>query len=153
MRQTVFNIGDITIIQDCYNASPESMKASIGVLHNLVRQRGYGRMTALLGDMYELGVNEGAFHEEVGLEFARMGGSALFTYGQLADMIANGAILGGMRSEDIYRNRNVRCPEISGEMIIHALRPGDTLLVKASRGAAAERVINYIKENRDRICL
>ena len=151
MRQNIYEIGDITVIEDCYNASPESMKAAIKVLGEIASQKDCGRMTALLGDMYELGVNEGAFHEEVGLEFARMGGSALFTYGQLADMIANGAILGGMRSEDIYRNRNVRCPEISGEMIIHALRPGDTLLVKASRGAAAERVLRYLKENESRL--
>ena len=151
MRQNIYEIGDITVIEDCYNASPESMKAAIRVLGEIAAQKDYGRMTALLGDMYELGINEGAFHEEVGLEFARMGGSALFTFGELADMIANGAILGGMQSENVYRNRNVKCPEISGEMLIHALRPGDTLLVKASRGAAAERVLRYLKDNENRL--
>lgn len=151
MRQNIYEIGDVTVIEDCYNASPESMKAAIRVLDEVVRQKNRGRMTALLGDMYELGAGECEFHEEVGLEFARRGGSALFTFGQLADMIANGAMLGGMSCESIYRNCNVRCPEISGEMLLHALRPGDTLLVKASRGAAAERVLRYLEENQDRL--
>lgn len=152
MRQNIYQIGDITVIEDCYNASPESMKAAIRVLGDVVSNKKQGRMTALLGDMYELGANEGKFHEEIGLEFARRGGSALFTFGELADMIANGAILGGMESENIFRNRDVRSPEISGEMLIHALRPGDSLLVKASRGASAERVLRYLKENQDRLC-
>ena len=151
MRQNIYDIGNITVIEDCYNASPESMKAAIRVLGEVAAQKQSGRMTALLGDMYELGAGSERFHEEVGLTFAKNGGAALFTFGELADMIAGGAMLGGMRSEDIYRNRNVRCPEISGEMLLHALRPGDTLLVKASRGAAAERVLRYLEENKQRL--
>ena len=151
MRQMIFNIGDITVIQDCYNASPESMRASIGVLHNVVRQRGYGRMTALLGDMYELGICSESAHESVGLEFARRGGSALYTFGDLANTIADGAILGGMSNENVFRNFDISRPEISGEMLINTLRAGDMLLVKASRGVRAERVIEYLRENEARL--
>ena len=151
MRQTIFNIGDITVIQDCYNASPESMRASIGVLQNVVRQRGYGRMTALLGDMYELGICSDASHESMGLEFARRGGSALYTFGALANTIADGAVLGGMQNENIFRNLDISRPDISGEMLINTLRAGDMLLVKASRGVRAERVIEYLRENEARL--
>ena len=151
MRQTVFDIGDITIMRDCYNASPESMKASIGVLHNLVRQRGYGRMTALLGDMYELGMCSNEAHKAVGLDFARRGGSALYTFGELASTIGDGAALGGMQNENIFRNLDLSRPEISGEMLINTLMPGDVLLVKASRGVRAERVIEYLRENEARL--
>ena len=151
MRQNIYDIGDITVIEDCYNASPESMRAAIRVLTEVARQKQNGRMTALLGDMYELGEGSERFHEEIGIDFAKSGGAKLFTFGELADMIGTGALLGGMSNEDIYRNRNVRCPEISGEMLIKALRPGDTLLVKASRGAAAERVIRYLEENKSRL--
>lgn len=151
MRQTIFNIGDITVIQDCYNASPESMRASIGVLHNVVRQRGYGRMTALLGDMYELGICSDSAHESVGLEFARRGGSALYTFGELANTIADGAVLGGMDNEKIFRNLDLSRPDISGEMLINTLRAGDMLLVKASRGVRAERIIEYLRENEARL--
>ena len=109
-------------------------------------------MTALLGDMYELGEKSDNFHEEVGLAYANAGGSMLFTFGERADNIARGAVLGGIANENIYRNSNIKCPEMSGEMLLHSLKAGDTLLVKASRGAAAERVINYLKENADRLC-
>ena len=151
MRQNIFDIGDITIIEDCYNASPESTRAAIAVLSHMVKMRGYGRMAALLGDMYELGENEKMFHESIGTEFARRGGSALFTFGELAENIANGAVLGGLDVERIFKNPDIKNPELSGEMLIHALKPGDALLVKASRGAAAERVIRYLSENQDRL--
>jgi len=151
MRQNIYQIGSINVIEDCYNASPESMRAAIGVLQSLSGQMKAGRMAAVLGDMYELGENGDRLHEEVGLYFARMGGSLLYTFGQSAEQIATGAVLGGVLPENIYRNGDVRSPEISGEMLIHSLRPGDTLLVKASRGAAAERILKYLKENSDRL--
>ena len=151
MRQRIYDIGSITVIEDCYNASPESMRAAIAVLQSLSGQKKAGRMAAVLGDMYELGANSAALHEAVGISFAQMGGSLLFTFGENAEEMANGAILGGMYPENIYRNRNVRAPEITGEMLLHSLKAGDTLLVKASRGAAAERIIEYLKTNADRL--
>ena len=155
MRQNIYDIGNITVIEDCYNASPESMRAAMSVLRDLHRGRGgnaCGRMAALLGDMYELGDDSERFHEEVGRQFAELGGSLLFTFGRSADGIAGGAVLGGMLNESIFRNNNIKDPALSGEMLIHSLRAGDVLLVKASRGAAAERVLAYLKENRDRLC-
>ena len=109
-------------------------------------------MAALLGDMYELGNTSDALHEGVGREFARVGGELLFTFGQSAENIARGATLGGALTEQIYRNGDIGNPALSGEMLLHALRAGDTLLVKASRGARAERVIAYLKEHSDRLC-
>ena len=151
MRQNIYKIGEINVIEDCYNASPESMRAAIAVLQSLSGQMKAGRMAAVLGDMYELGENGERFHEEIGMHFAKMGGSLLYTFGESAEQIALGAILGGMSAEQIYRNNNTRAPEITGEMLLHSLRAGDTLLVKASRGAAAERILNYLKENADRL--
>ena len=108
-------------------------------------------MAAVLGNMYELGANTDAFHEEIGLYFARKGGSLLYTFGEYAEHIAGGATLGGIDPENIFRNSDTRRPDITGEMLLHSLRVGDTLLVKASRGAAAERVLEYLKNNSDRI--
>lgn len=153
MRQNVYNIGKLTVIEDCYNASPESMRAAIGVLKSVSESKGSGNMCALLGDMYELGAQSEKFHEQVGLDFAAAGGSKLFTFGESADHIALGATLGGVSVENIFRNGDVRNPALSGEMLLHALSAGDTLLVKASRGAAAERVIQYLKDNKERLCL
>lgn len=150
MRQNIYDIGGLTVIEDCYNAAPESMRAAINVLRSINKEG--GRMTALLGDMYELGAASERLHEQVGMDFAAAGGSMLYTFGQNADRIAGGAVLGGIPNENIFRNPDIRAPEISGEMLLHSLRAGDTLLVKASRGAAAERIIAYIKENADRLC-
>lgn len=151
MRQNIYQLGGIHVIEDCYNASPESMKAAISVLQSLSGQMKAGRMAAVLGDMYELGENGERFHEEIGMYFAKRGGSLLYTFGESAEQYAVGALLGGMESEAIYRNRDTRAPHISGEMLLHSLRAGDVLLVKASRGAAAERILNYLKENSDRL--
>ncbi len=151
MRQNIYNIGEITVIEDCYNASPESMHAAINVLQTLSGQKKAGRMAAVLGNMYELGENSDRLHEEIGLYFAKMGGSMLYTFGEFAEQIAGGAILGGLLPENIYRNQNTAAPEISGEMLLHSLRAGDVLLVKASRGAAAERILDYLKNNSDRL--
>ena len=60
-------------------------------------------------------------------------------------------MLHGVLTENVYRNNDVKNPALSGEMLIHSLRAGDVLLVKASRGAAAERVIAYLKENEARL--
>ena len=152
MRQNIYELGKITVIEDCYNASPESMKAAINVLKDISARRN-GRMTALLGDMYELGSFSDRFHEDVGIFFAKLGGGPLYTFGERADAIARGAILGGMDTEYVFRNTDVGNPELSAQMLLHSLKEGDTLLVKASRGARAERIIEYLKQNVDRLCL
>ena len=150
MRQNIYNIGEIKVIEDCYNASPESMKAAFAVESSLARESG-ARMVALLGDMYELGEESGRLHEQVGSDYASAGGELLFTFGESAEGIATGAILHGILPENVYRNPDIKNPALSGEMLLHSLRSGDVLLVKASRGAAAERVIEYLKANEDRI--
>ena len=151
MRQNIYDLGGITVIEDCYNASPESMRAAINVLESLSSEKKAGRMAAVLGNMYELGANTDAFHEEIGLYFARHGGSMLYTFGEYAENIALGAVLGGMTNDRIFRNADTRDPALTGEMILHSLQKGDTLLVKASRGTAAERILAYLKANADRI--
>ena len=150
MRQNIYKIGSISVIEDCYNASPESMRAAIGVLRTLSSQEG-GRMAAVLGDMYELGVNSARFHEEIGMTFAREGGALLYTFGGNAEGYAGGAILGGMDPERIFRNGDIQNPELTGEMLLRTLAAGDSLLVKASRGARAERILAYLKEHSERL--
>ena len=151
MRQNIYNIGGVTVIEDCYNASPESMRAAINVLQSLSGQKKSGRMAAVLGNMYELGDNTDALHEQVGLYFANQGGAMLYTFGEYAQNIAGGAILGGMEPESVFRNPDIKRPDITGEMLLHSLRAGDTLLVKASRGVAAERILEYLKANSGRL--
>ncbi len=80
MRQKIYDEHGITIIEDCYNASPESMRAGIDVLISLAKERG-GRPAALLGDMKELGEYSRLLHEQLGVYAARAGVKLLFTYG------------------------------------------------------------------------
>lgn len=146
MRQNIYNIGEITVIDDCYNASPESMRAAVDVLCELSRQRGGARKVALLGDMRELGADTRLIHEQLGVYVAQKQIDCLFTYGVAAENIAHSAIKNGIRAENVYVNIDVTNPLLSGEMLLQVLRPGDILLVKASRAMAAEKIINYLKE-------
>ncbi len=145
MRQRIYDIGDITVIEDCYNASPESMRAGIDVLISVAKERG-GRPAALLGDMRELGEYSRLLHEQVGVYAARAGVKLLFTYGAIAESIATTAISNGVRAENVYVNPDCTNPAHTGDMVLGALKPGDVLLVKASRAVAAEAVIEYMKE-------
>ncbi len=150
MRQNIYELEGLTVIEDCYNASPESMKSGIDVLAQLTQQKG-GRAVAVLGDMLELGEGSPALHRSVGAYLAGKGGRLLFTFGERASEIANAAVSGGMDEESVYVNRDRESPEITGEMLIHGLRAGDVVLFKASRSMALERVIAYLKENIGRL--
>ena len=61
----LITVGELLVIDDCYNANPVSMKASLDVLHD-----GKGRRVAILGDMGELGEDEAALHEGVGIHLS-----------------------------------------------------------------------------------
>ena len=144
MRQNIYSVGGVTVIEDCYNASPESMSAAINVLGDTAKSRG-GRMIALLGDMRELGTTTAALHAGVGSYLAEKKADYLFTYGELSSSnLADGALKNGMNENQIFRNP-VTDPELVGSRLLSVLRAGDVLLVKASRGLAAEKVLNYVK--------
>ncbi|MEE0969582.1 MAG: UDP-N-acetylmuramoyl-tripeptide--D-alanyl-D-alanine ligase [Clostridia bacterium] len=147
MRQNIYELCGITVIEDCYNASPESMRSAIDVMNELSLRREKARMVALLGDMLELGDNSPELHRNVGEYLAKSGCSVLFTYGERAKDIALAAIEHGMKPENVYVNPKANTPEAMGDMMLHAIRENDILLVKASRSMAAEKVIAYLKEN------
>ena len=144
MRQNIYNVGGITVIEDCYNASPESMTAAINVLDDTAKLKG-GRMIALLGDMRELGTTTATLHAGVGSYLAQKHADYLFTYGELSsENLANGAVNGGMSEKQIFRSPKTDA-EAVGKKLLSVLKDGDVLLVKASRGIAAENVLNYVK--------
>ena len=132
-RQEIYEAGGYTIIQDCYNAGPESMAASLAVLGKRA-----GRRIAVLGDMLELGVCTQAEHYRVG-RIAAGKCDLLLALGKNAGRVVNGAITGGMRPLDAMAFDNA-------QDLIDALRarakPGDILLFKGSRGMKMEPVLN-----------
>ncbi len=147
MRQNIYELGGITIIEDCYNASPESMRAAMDVLKTISKSKKGSRMTALLGDMRELGENSKEYHREVGKYFGVVGGKLLMTMGTLARDIAVGALEGGLAEKNVYVTSDYNNYELIGATLKDILKDGDVLLVKASRAIGAERVVAYLKEN------
>lgn len=144
-RQKVYDVGGITVIDDCYNASPESMKAAIDVLVSMAAKKGT-KAAALLGDMLELGEYSRLMHDQLGQYAAQMQVQKLFCYGTMADIIAEAAIKRGIRADNVYVCVDTRDAQGMADMILKNLDAGDILLVKASRGIAAERIIDCMKK-------
>jgi len=146
-RQNVYDVGGITVIDDCYNASPESMRAAIDVLVSMAAKKNT-RPAALLGDMLELGDYSRLMHDQLGQYAAQMQVQKLFCYGNMADIVAEAAIKKGIRAENVFVSVDTRDAQGMADMILGTLEPGDILLVKASRGIAAERVIECMKKRK-----
>jgi len=149
MRQKIYEVGGITIIDDCYNASPESMRAAIDVLVSMSAKRG-AKPAALLGDMLELGEYSRLMHDQLGQYAAQMQVQKLFCFGMMADIIAEAAIKKGVRADNVFVSLDTRDAQGMADMVLSALTPGDVLLVKASRGVQAERIIECMKKRRQR---
>jgi len=145
MRQKIYEMGDITVIEDCYNASPESMRAALDVLATVCQKKN-GKPAALLGDMLELGEYSRLMHHQLGQYAAQSRVQKLFCYGMMADEVAEAAIKNGIRAENVFVSLDVNAPDTMADMIRSTLEPGDVLLVKASRGVAAERVLACLQK-------
>jgi len=120
---------EIVLIDDCYNANPMSMRAAIDDLAEVAP----GRRVAVLGDMLELGSEERRYHREIGAHAARRGVDVLVTVGPLAREMA-GAF---PREGEVH---SVPDAPAAAELLAGLLAPGDTVLVKGSRGVELERV-------------
>lgn len=149
MRQNIYDVGGITVIDDCYNASPESMRAAIDVLVSMAAKKNT-HSAALLGDMLELGEYSRLMHDQLGQYAAQMQVQKLFCYGQMADIIAEAAIKKGIRAENVFVCLDTRDAQGMANMILQTLSPGDVLLVKASRGIQAERIIECMKKRKNK---
>ena len=145
MRQHIYPMGKITVIEDCYNASPESMICAIDVLEQYSRRVGK-RSVAVLGDMLELGSDSPALHRSVGNYLARKGIDRVFTVGRGGDQIAVGARQLGMSKARISQNSNVQDLESTARELARELREGDVVLVKASRSVGAEKILACLRE-------
>ncbi len=143
MRQSISQQNGMTIIEDCYNASPESMRAGLDVLLHTANT-GNLRPVAVLGDMRELGSISMQAHRSVGAYAAKIGISQLFTFGKDAALIAQGAEEAGMPAENILTFENTENPEEAARLLKTVLKEGDAVLFKASRAVALERLIRLL---------
>lgn len=144
LRQKMTDLGSLTFIEDCYNASPESMNASVEVLRDFCRQT-ERRSVAVLGDMLELGNESPALHRRVGAHLAYLGVERLITVGPMSLQISVGAQQMGMDPAAIvsFADWNDVTPIV--EKLKETLLDGDVVLFKASRAVGAERIIDALK--------
>jgi UDP-N-acetylmuramoyl-tripeptide--D-alanyl-D-alanine ligase len=139
-RMQVFDMpGGVRLIDDAYNANPTSMAAALRAARWMA---GNGRSVAVLGHMAELGSISVQEHERVGELLARLGIDELVTVGEQATVIAVGAEREGVEPERIHRAGSA---EGALEVLRELLRPGDLILVKASRVAKLERIAEGLR--------
>jgi len=119
------------ILDDTYNASPESMLAALNLLDELD-----GRKIAVLGDMLELGQYERQGHELVGMRAAQVA-YQLLTLGERAHIIAEAARAGGMPASRVMEFQSA-APLV--DWLKENLRAGDVVLLKGSRGLRMDRI-------------
>jgi UDP-N-acetylmuramoyl-tripeptide--D-alanyl-D-alanine ligase len=139
MRSQVLVRHGVTLIIDCYNANPASMKAAV----ELLAQAGENRRTiAVLGDMLELGPNAAHMHEEVGGFVGRHDIDYMVTCGALGRSLARGARQAGLDHSRIVQVSDAQAAVAAVKTIV---KPGDVVLIKASRGMRLELVAEALQ--------
>lgn len=123
------------MVDDCYNANPVSMKASLKVLHDAL-----GRKVAILGDMGELGENERQLHEEVGVEAGKQDIQLLICVGTLSAHMAMAAKETNPQMQVVHMDTL----EDALEAIPGLLQKEDTILVKASHFMHFEKIVEVL---------
>lgn len=126
----------VTVVNDAYNANPESVRAALATLATMTAGVGQ-RAWAVLGPMAELGDRADDEHAAIGGRVVELGIDRLIVVGAAASVVLDGAVRVG-----IARDRSVQVPDIAAAVALLApqLRAGDVVLVKASRVAGLERL-------------
>ena len=137
MRLQIRELQDVRILEDVYNSNLDSALAALMTLRDLPCK---GRRIAVLGDMAELGPHSQAAHEELGRRAAESGVGQLFAAGKWASAIAAGAKAAGL-------NRVLEIAEVgtAAAALKSFLKSGDLVLIKASRSARFERIIELLR--------
>lgn len=138
-RMEMERVAGLTILNDVYNANPDSMRAALATLKE---QKG-GRRAACLGDMKELGEKSKFLHAEVGRMAAEAGLDLLVAVGPESKNLAEAAVSSGMEAKKVLWFENQR---EALEALLGWVRSGDLVLVKASRGTGLDKLVQGLKE-------
>jgi UDP-N-acetylmuramoyl-tripeptide--D-alanyl-D-alanine ligase len=130
----------VTVLNDAYNANPDSMAAAVGTLAELSDDR-RRRTWAVLGDMLELGDEAERAHTDLGALVATAGIDRLVAVGAFADPMAAAARAGGLTDGAVRAFPDKAAAQAA---VLAGLAPGDVVLVKASRGLALDTVAEAI---------
>jgi len=125
------------ILDDTYNAEPESMRAALGVQKRISLTQG-ARRFAVLGDMLELGQYSESMHRDIGKYAHKCGVNKLIVVGERARDIARGAKDAGMLSDNIF---NFAYSDQAGRFLQDRIKEHDLILVKGSQGVRMEKIV------------
>lgn len=135
MRQRSVDVGKIHVIEDCYNASPDSMNAALTTLAG----RKEGKKIAVLADMLELGDYSPKAHESVGKKAAELNIDMVLAYGDYAKLYVSAAKENGLKNAYHFETK-----EKLAEKLFESANPGDNVLFKGSRGMRLEDIMNLV---------
>ena len=133
-RGQLLQVNGATIINDCYNSNPKALQSMVDTLAQMKAQR----RILIAGEMLELGPAGEKLHREAGCHAAQKKIDIIIGVRGLAKTLVEGAASGGAKAE------YMETPEEAGEWLAKELRPGDAVLLKASRGVRLERALNGI---------
>lgn len=134
-RMEVSDLGGVTILNDAYNANPDSVLAAVRTLESI---SGEGKRIVVLGDMLELGDSAEEEHRRVGKDIARMHYDYLLSFGPMMKYLHE--------ESDSSRSTHFEQKNMLAEYLAELLAPGDLVLVKGSRGMRMEDVITFLRE-------
>ncbi|HDK37446.1 MAG TPA: UDP-N-acetylmuramoyl-tripeptide--D-alanyl-D-alanine ligase, partial [Thiolapillus brandeum] len=130
-------LGEITVINDAYNANPASMVAGAEVLSEIPGER----KVFIAGDMLELGKAGPELAGQVGRDIASRGIDMVIGIGQLGSALAESAGQSGATIAHQFTDRDV-----DGREVAELIAPGDVVLIKASRGVGLERLVDHLRK-------
>ena len=134
-RGEAVRYGDIEVLNDTYNANPQSMREAMQILKEHTAE---GRKFLVIGDMLELGDGEQSAHQQLGSEAAGHGFDFLITVGELAGLAGNAAVESGMEKDRVHCFDS---HQTATEFLKATTQSGDCLLFKGSRGSHMETVL------------
>jgi UDP-N-acetylmuramoyl-tripeptide--D-alanyl-D-alanine ligase len=140
MRLQFWEAGGVRVLDDCYNANADSMRAALETLCDLPLQ---GRRVAVLGDMAELGAQSEPAHREIGRRAADLKIGQLFTVGKNSAVMARAA-----RDAGLTRVIEFADVEAAVRAVKNFLKPGDVVLLKASRSSRLERIAETLRSDK-----
>jgi UDP-N-acetylmuramoyl-tripeptide--D-alanyl-D-alanine ligase len=135
-RGQVLHLHGATLINDCYNSNPRALEAMIDTLASMKAER----RILVVGEMLELGPTAEALHRECGKHAAEKKIDVVIGVRGMARAVAEAACGSGTQAQF------VETPEQAGEWLARNLRPGDAVLLKASRGVKLERALDMLQD-------
>ncbi|MFH1784272.1 MAG: UDP-N-acetylmuramoyl-tripeptide--D-alanyl-D-alanine ligase [bacterium] len=139
LHMEVTEIKGMKVINDAYNANPDSTTRAIATLSSFSNT---GRKIAVIGDMLELGEKGKQLHEEIGEYISKTDIGMVFATGEMAEHVAKGAIKSGFSKDNVFVMKDKK--DIA-EKLLRQARKGDIILIKGSRAMKMETIVELLK--------